>query len=170
MSLRVLIADDHGLVRKGLRQVLAIAPDIEVVGEAAHGQMLLERLQTLEVDVVLLDMGMPGMSGVDLIRKLTEGYPGVATLVVSMHDEGQIVTRAIRAGAAGYITKDADPELLVAAIRRVGGGGRFIDPAVVDCLVFPGAETPRAPHEQLSPREIQILELIAAGQIGRAHV
>jgi DNA-binding NarL/FixJ family response regulator len=163
LPLRTLIADDHGLVRSGLRQMLSLAPDVHVVGEAGNGAELLDLLDQQPADVALMDMAMPGESGVVLIRRLAQLHPRLAVLVVSMHDESQIVTRALRAGAVGYITKDADPELLIEAVRRVGRGGRFIDPALVDSVVFPPPEHLEAPHQLLSPRELQILEMIATG-------
>jgi len=163
MALRIVIADDHGLVRTGLRQVLSTAPDLQVVGEAANGSELRQLLCKVAADVVTLDMAMPGENGVTLIRSLVCDCPGIDIVVVSMHDEGQIVARALRAGAHGYVTKDADPELLIDAVRRVGAGGRFIDPALVDSVIFPALESDSAPHSQLSPRETQILERIAVG-------
>lgn len=162
--IRVLIADDHGLVRSGLRQVLATAADLQVVGEAADGTQLLQRLAELPADVVLLDLAMPGLAGVALIRRLRELHPAPALLVVSMHDEGPMVAHALRAGAAGYVTKDSDLDTLLAAVRRVAGGGRYIDPSLVDSVLFPAAAGDAPPHRALSPRETQILELIAAGQ------
>lgn len=162
--LRIAIADDHGLVRSGLRQVLSTTPDLRVVGEAASANELQRVMEREEIDVLLLDMAMPGESGVELIRRLSGERPSIAILVVSMHDEGQIVAHALKAGAVGYVTKDADPELLIEAVRRVGQGGHFIDPALVDSVIFPTVNAAGAPHEQLSPRETQIMEMIALGR------
>lgn len=159
----IVIADDHGLVRSGLRQLVEQTPDLCVSGEAANGAELLALLRQTPASLVLLDLTMPGLAGIDLIRRLHADHPRLPLLVLSMHNEGQIVTRALRSGAAGYVTKDCQPEMLVGAIRKLLGGGRFIDPALVDSVIFDAALEPGSPHDQLSPRERQILEMIAAG-------
>ncbi|MEW6704458.1 MAG: response regulator transcription factor [Pseudomonadota bacterium] len=160
---RVLIADDHAIVRGGLRRILATADDLAVVGEAASGAEALSLLAAGQADLLLLDLAMPGMNGVDLIRRVLQERPGLPILVLSMHNESQIVTSALRAGAAGYVTKDSDPEVLLAAVRKVASGGRYIDPSLVDSVVFHGANRETGPHEQLSARELQVLERIVAG-------
>jgi DNA-binding NarL/FixJ family response regulator len=163
--IRILIADDHAIVRGGLTQIVATTADIVVAGEATHGGDVLALLRRLPVDVLLLDMNMPGVSGADLIRQLHDLYPALPILVLSMHNEGQIITRALRAGAAGYVTKDSEPEILLAGIRKVAGGGRFIDPALVDSMVFDGADNDgEHPGALLTARELQVLTMIAQGQ------
>lgn len=160
---RVLLADDHGLVRHGLKRILAATDDLQVAGGASSGEETLAMVASTPADVLLLDMAMPGVSGIDLIRRIHQSESRLAILVLSMHNEAQIVTRALRAGAAGYITKAADPEDLVAAVRKVAGGGRFIDASLVDSVVFRSTGDEDSPHTQLSPRELQVLERVAAG-------
>jgi len=162
--IHVILTDDHAIVRSGLRQLLSSAPDIRVAGEAADGHGLLALLRGTPADIVLLDLSMPGLSGVDLIKRLQGEHPTLPVLVLSMHVEAQIVARVLRAGAAGYATKDCDSVALLNAVRKVAGGGRYIDPALVDSVVFSGNAGADTPHELLSPRELQVLERIAAGQ------
>jgi DNA-binding NarL/FixJ family response regulator len=164
--IKIILADDHHIVRQGLKQLLALAPDMSVVGEAANGQELLILLEMVKCDILLLDMTMPGLSGVDLIRKIKENFPSTSILVFSMHNESQLVSRAMKAGAVGYVTKDSDPEKLALALRKVANGGKYIDPMLVDELVrFQGFGLGNAtPHERLSEREFQIFQLLIAGK------
>lgn len=163
--IKILMADDHGIVREGMRHLFALTADIAVVAEAVNGGQVLERLQQGDFDVILLDMSMPGVSGVNLITRIRSYSPHIPILVLSMHNEPQIARRALNAGAAGYLTKDGEPEILVTAIRKVALGGRFVDPALAGQLVFetndPGQ---KAPHEQLTERECEILLLLAKGK------
>lgn len=159
----IVIADDHALVRNGLRQLIESTPGLRVVGEAADGADLLALLRRVSADLVLLDLSMPGLSGVDLIRRLLAERANLPILVLSMHNEVPIVARALKSGAAGYVTKDCHPETLVAALSKLLAGGRFIDPALVESVVFSaGLDTGEA-HDLLSPRERQIMEMIANG-------
>lgn len=162
--IRILIADDHAIVRGGLKQIIATTTDIVAAGEATHGAEVVEKLRNANVDLLLLDMTMPGMSGVDLVRTVRGINPALPILVLSMHNEGPVVSRALRAGASGYVTKDSDPGVLLSAIRKVAGGGRFIDPSLVDAIVFDLSDSDRAPHENLSERESQVLQMIIGGQ------
>lgn len=162
--IRVILADDHNIVRKGLRQILALAPDIEVVGEAGNGPQLLTLIAAIDCDIVLLDMTMPGLSGVEMIKRLRQLERSPLIVVLSMHNEGQLVTRALKAGAVGYVTKDSDPETLVAALRKVAKGGKYIDPSLVDEMVFDIGLDNRPPHEKLSDREFQIFQLLVDGK------
>lgn len=163
-TVRIIIADDHAIVRTGLRDIFARAPDMRIVAEADNGHALLEQLQRQPCDIVLQDMTMPGLSGIELLRRIRESHPQVPVLVLTMHNEGQVASRALKAGAAGYITKDSDPELLVAAVRKIIRGGNFIDPALVDKIVFDvGLQRGMLPHETLSEREAQIFRLLVAG-------
>lgn len=162
-TIKILLADDHSIVRHGLKQLMALTPDLEVVGEAANGQQVLALLGSC--DLLLLDLSMPSLSGVELIRRIAARDDAPRVLVLSMHNEAQLVSRAIKAGAAGYLTKDSDPETLIAAIRKVARGGRYIDPALVDTMVFEhGMGDERPPHERLSDREFQIFQLLVAGE------
>lgn len=162
--IRILIADDHAVVRGGLKQIVAMTSDIVVAAEATKASEVMDILQQVEFDLLLLDMAMPGSSGVELIGRLHVDRPSLPLLIFSMHNEGQIVARALKAGASGYVTKDSDPEVLLAAIRKVAGGGRFIDPALVDTMVFDVDKRDQSPHELLSEREFQVLHMIASGQ------
>jgi DNA-binding NarL/FixJ family response regulator len=162
--IRILIADNHAMVRGGLKQIIATTADIAVAGEAAQGAEVIEKLRVCRVELLLLDMTMPGISGVDLIRRVRTEHPELPILVLSIHNEVQVVARAVRAGATGYVTKDSDPEILLAAIRKLADGGRFIDPKLVDVMVFDAHSGVAAPHEVLSDREFQVLHLLAAGK------
>lgn len=163
--IRLIIADDHAIVRSGLKQLFNLTVDITVIGEAESGTQLLGFLQENAADLVLLDLNMPNLGGIEMIVSLRKQYPQLRILVLSMHNELQIVSRAIKAGASGYLTKDNDPETLLAAIRKLAGGGRFIDPRLAEKLAFEfdGIDQ-KKPHERLSEREFQILTMLASGK------
>jgi DNA-binding NarL/FixJ family response regulator len=163
--IRVVIADDHTIVREGLKQLLLAASDLEVAGEARDGTEVLERVRGSDFDVLLLDMSMPGRSGMELIRQVKTEKPKLRVLVLSMHAEHQYAVRAIRAGASGYLTKDSASRELVSAIRKVAGGGAFISAEVAEALALaamPQAEGP--PHASLSDREYQVFRLLVSGK------
>ncbi|MGF6293154.1 DNA-binding NarL/FixJ family response regulator [Paraburkholderia youngii] len=162
--IRILIADDHAIVRGGLRQIIATTSDIVVVAEAAQGSEVIDGLRSRAVDLLLLDMTMPGISGIVLIRRVRAEHPSLPVLVLSIHDEAQVASRALRAGATGYLTKDSDPEVLLAAIRKLAEGGRFLDPKLVDAMVFDTQRDDVPPHKVLSDREFQVLQMLAAGR------
>ena len=162
--IRVMIADDHAIVRGGLKQLFAVVKDIEVVGEAVNGAQVFDILRRTEADVLLLDLSMPGISGIDLITRLRTHFTELPILVLSMRNEPQVARQALKAGASGYLTKDNEPEMLVVAIRKTVAGGRFIDPLLAEQLVFDSEQSGIAPHEQLSAREMQILSLLARGR------
>jgi DNA-binding NarL/FixJ family response regulator len=163
--IRLVLADDHTIVREGLKQILAAAGEFEIVGEAADGHEALARVRSLDFDVLVLDMSMPGKSGIELIKQVRAEKPKLRMLVLSMHEEKQYAVRAIRAGAAGYLTKESAPKQLVEAIRKVAGGGAFISAEVAQDLAL-GAmpDAKGAPHEALSDREYQIFLMIARGK------
>ncbi|MEO6422520.1 MAG: response regulator transcription factor [Candidatus Nitrotoga sp.] len=160
--IRLIIADDHCIVRHGLKQILALTPDVMVMGESGDGDELLDVLEQTSCDLVLLDMNMPGLAGVGLIKRMRIERPDLPILVLSMHIEGQIASRALKAGASGYLTKDSDPEILIEAIRRVASGGRFVDAALIDMLVFDSDLESYALHVGLSAREFQVFLMIAS--------
>jgi DNA-binding NarL/FixJ family response regulator len=163
--IRILIADDHALVRGGLLQLFALAGDMEVVAQATHGGEVIDYLRHVACDVILLDMSMPGISGVDLIVRIKARAPGIPVLVLSMHNEALMARRALKAGASGYLTKDGDPETLLTAVRKVASGGRYIDPALAEQMVFQTeAGQLEHPHEQLSNRELSIFRLLVDGK------
>ena len=163
--IRVVIADDHQILREGLTQLLQAAGDLQVIAEAADGHQALELVRTRDFDVLLLDMSMPGKSGVDLIRQVKSERPRLRILVLSMHEEHQYAVRAIRAGASGYLTKESAAGELVAAIRKVAGGRAFISAEVAERLAheaMPHSEGP--PHTTLSDREFQVFRLLVNGR------
>lgn len=162
--INILIADDHAIVREGLKQLFAIYPDITVVAVATNGAETLETLRKTEVDLLLMDMTMPGIGGVELIERIKAQCPRLPVLVLSMHNEPQIARRALSAGAAGYLTKDSDPEVLLAAIRKVASGGRFIAPELAEAMVFAGDADQTDPYELLSDRELEILTKLVRGK------
>ncbi|BCA29004.1 response regulator [Metapseudomonas otitidis] len=160
---RILIADDHAIMRGGLKQLIEFDARLQVAAEAENGAQVLEQLRTGEFDLLLLDMSMPGLSGEDLISRVHGRYPRLPILVLSMHNEAQIAQRALRAGANGYLTKDHNPETLLAAIHRVAGGGRYLDPRIAEQLAFASSSPTDDAAAQLSDREFQILRLLAQG-------
>lgn len=163
--IKLIIADDHAIVREGLRQLFALCADIAVADVAVNGAQLLEMLRKDEADLLLLDMTMPGIHGLELIGRIRAQNARLPILVLSMHNEPQIARRALIAGASGYLTKDSDPEVLLAAIRKVASGGRFIAPELAEALAFDAGDgEQRAPHELLSEREFHILNLLIRGR------
>jgi two-component system uhpT operon response regulator UhpA len=162
--IRVVVTEDHAIVREGIKQLIGLAKDLQVVGEASTVEQLLDTLRHTPCDVVLLDISMPGSSGLEAIPRIRALAPAPAILMLSMHDEAQMAARALKAGAAGYATKDSDPALLLTAIRRVAGGGRYIDPALADRMVFEVGLTDARPlHTLLSEREFSVFERLAQG-------
>jgi len=163
--IRIVVADDHTIVREGLKQVLSAASDLSVVGEAQTGHEVIERVRALEFDVLLLDMSMPGKSGIELIKQVRGEKPKLRILVLSMHQEQQYAVRAIKAGASGYLTKDSASAQLVLAIRKVAAGGAFITEVVAEQLAL-GAmpQTEGLPHSALSDREFHVFQLLVSGK------
>ncbi len=162
--IRILIADDHKIVREGLKQLLACENGLVVAGEAANGLEALKQLREQPFDVALMDMSMPGRSGIELIKQIKSEKPKLAILVLSMHKEEQYAVRALKAGAAGYLTKESASDQLVAAIRKVAGGGAFISVSVAERLALElGSNHDTAPHTRLSDREYQIFRMIVSG-------
>ena len=163
--IRVLLADDHAVVRAGLKEILADTGDIEVAGEATNGQEVLAQVRGQDFDVAVLDMSMPGRSGIDLIKLVKGEKPRLRILILSMHSEQQYAVRAVKAGASGYLTKESAADELVAAIRRIAAGGAYVSPETAERLVLESASRAgAAPHTLLSDREFQVFQLIAAGQ------
>lgn len=166
--IRVLLADDHPVVRAGLRQILGDAPDIHVVGEAADGPTVLHEVDATRPDVVLLDITMPGAAFLTLLGNLKRNHPQLAVLVLSVHSEDQYAVRAFQAGAAGYVSKERSPELLIAAIRKVARGGHAVPEAIAERLVTRlGSKGGVERHESLSQREYEVLCLLASGRTVR---
>jgi len=162
--IRVLLADDHGLVREGLRGILAKGVDIEVAAEAANGDEVLALVKKQEFDLALLDLSMPGLSGLALIKRLKIEKPKLRILVLSMHGESQYAARALKAGASGYLTKDSAAAQLLGAIRKIAAGGVHISEAAAAQLIGQSSTDDAAPHLTLSDREYEILRRIVAGR------
>jgi len=163
--IRIVLADDHLIVRRGLKQILGEEADFQVVGEAADGNEALKRVREDAFDVLVLDMSMPGRSGIELIKLIKDEKPKLPILILTMHQEEQYAVRAIKSGAKGYLTKESAPEQLVSAIHKLASGGVFITPTVAERLAMDfGASEDEAPHKQLSDREYQIFEMIVAGK------
>lgn len=163
--IRVLVADDHIVVRSGLKQLFSVMGDVTVAGEAASGEEVLTALRDGQFDLVLLDLTMPGLSGINLISRIRSIYEQLPILVLSMHNELQIAKRVLQAGASGYVTKGSGQEVLMSAVRKVVAGGRFVDPTIAEQMMFEKApEGDAAPHERLSERELHILKLFAKGR------
>lgn len=162
--IRVLLADDHVLMREGLKQLLSFSGDIIVAGEATSGEEVLQRLKEDTFNIVLLDISMPGLHGVDLIATICEDARNPPVLVLTMHGEPQIAKRKVAAGAAGYLTKNCPPGMLEEAIRKVASGGRYILPELAERMIFLAPDTvAAAAHARLSTQELRILKLLAKG-------
>lgn len=164
--IRVLIVDDHAILRAGLRHILAEQGDIEVAGEAGNGQEALAKVQAGAWDAMVLDMSMPGKSGIELIKQIKQTAPKLPVLILSMHKEDVYAVRALKAGASGYLCKDDAEGQLVTALRKVAGGGLYIGTAVAEKLavgMLEGSRGDALPHTRLSDREYQVFQLIAAG-------
>lgn len=163
--IKILIADDHAIVREGLKQIVADIPDMVVVDEASSGQEVLNKVWKNDHDVVLLDIAMPGRSGLDILGELKSQKPEIPVLVLSMYPEEQYAVRVLKAGASGYLTKESVPEELIAAIRKVSLGGKYVSSSLAEKLAFDlttGAEKPL--HQALSDREYQVMCMIASGK------
>ena len=163
--IKIVIADDHPVVRAGLKQILADATDIEVVGEAGDGHEVIKLIREGGVDVVLLDITMPGLMGLDALKQMSVENPKLPILVLSMHPEEQYAVRVLKAGASGYLTKAAAPDQLIGAIRKVYRGGRYVSSALAEKLAL-GLRSGATglPHETLSDREYQVLCSISSGK------
>ena len=162
---RVLIADDHPVVRQGLRQILTSDPDVRVVGEARDGDEALAMAHSVEWDVAVLDYSMPGRGGVDLLAAVKHDYPDRPVLILSIYPEDPHGMRALKAGAAGYITKESAGEELTAAVKKVVGGGRYVSASLAEKLAARlTPEQDRPPHERLSDREYRVMWLLASGR------
>jgi DNA-binding NarL/FixJ family response regulator len=163
--IRVLIADDHAVVRRGLRDLLSDTSDVEVAAEAASSAEALERVRQQAFDVAVLDLSLPGRGGLDLLAEVKAERPGLPVLILTMHPEDQYAVRALKAGAAGYVTKESAPEVLVDAVRRVAAGGRYVSAALAEKLALHvGEARGREPHEALSDREFQVFRRLASGR------
>ena len=164
--IRVLIADDHIVVREGLARILTSSGDIEAAAMASSGASALDLIRKKDFDVVLMDMSMPGMNGLDALKQIKAERPDLPVLLLSMHPEDQYALRCIKAGASGYLNKAGEKTELLTAIRRAADGKKFITPAVSECIASQIQENgeEETPHQQLSDREFHVFKLIAQGQ------
>ncbi len=164
-KIRILIADDHPIVRAGFKQVLSETPDMQVTDEAGNGQEAMACVRKKKLDVVLLDISMPGRSGLEVLKELKDEKPKLPVLILSMYPEEQYAIRALRAGASGYLTKASAPNELISAIRKVAEGGKYVSATLGERLTeFLGTDMTRPPHELLSDREYQVMLMIASGK------
>lgn len=163
--IRILIADDHAIVRQGLKQILEESREMTIVAEHANGADALRWIRANECDVVLLDIAMPGMNGIDALKQLHEEKPKLPILILSIYPEDQYAVRLIKAGAAGYLTKESAPEVVVEAVNHVAAGKKYISQAVAEMLANEfGTPEGKLPHETLSDREYQIFRLLSSAR------
>jgi DNA-binding NarL/FixJ family response regulator len=163
--LKILIADDHPILRQGIKQIIEEAPDMEVTGEASNGAEVLTKVYNNSFDIIVLDITMPGRSGLEALKQLKKEKPKTPVIILSMHPEEQYAVRALKAGASGYLTKASAPEELVTAIRKVAQGGKYISATLAEILASDlGADSKKQPHETLSNREYQVLCMISSGK------
>jgi DNA-binding NarL/FixJ family response regulator len=167
--IRVLLADDHSIVRAGLRRIVEESGDMEVIAEASNGREAIRLVHDELPDVAVIDISMPGLDGLEVVSQLQRHYPELPILILTMHEEGQYVVRAIQAGARGYITKQSAPEQLVRAIRKVFSGSRYLTDEAAEALALQVARGSReqSPLDSLSMRELQVLRRLAMGHTNR---
>ena len=162
--IKIIIADDHPLFRRGLKHALEETPDIEVIGEASNGDSLLSMIKSDNLDMVLLDISMPGKSGLDLLKQLKSEYSKLPILILSVYPEEQYAVRFIKAGASGYLTKESAAEKLAEAIRKIAAGGKYASTAIIEKLAFDFSDSDKPLHETLSDREYQVFGMISIGK------
>jgi len=166
--IKVLIADDHAIVRRGLQQILDETADLQFVDEAVDGFEVLEKIRSIDVDILVLDISLPGINGLDVLKQIHQEMPRFPVLVLSIFSEDQYAMRVLKAGARGYLSKESAPEELVVALRRIAGGGRYVSAYMAEKLALEfaggGNAVGKLPHERLSDREYQVLCLIASGK------
>ena len=163
--IKILIADDHPIVRQGLKEIIEVTPDMMVGDEASNGQEALEKVRKNDFDVVLLDISMPGRSGLDILKELKSEKPELSVLILSMHPEEQYAVRVLKAGASGYLTKESAPDELIAAIRKTSKGRKYIPSSLAEKLaLYLEIDDERPLHETLSDREYEVMRMIASGK------
>lgn len=162
--INILIADDHAIVREGLRRIISLDPGMKVLAEAVNGVEVLERLKENTVDVVVLDISMPGRNGLETLKDLRRLYPSVAVIVLSMHPQDQYAVRVIKAGAAAYLSKETASDELITAIRKASQGEKYISPEVADLFAEYIVRGHDRPHKSLSDREFEVFKMIGSGK------
>ena len=167
--IKVLLADDHSIVREGLRRVLEDSNEIKVIAEAPDGETAFDKALSVQPDVAVIDISMPGMDGLEVVARLSAYTPEIPVLILTMHEEEQYVIRAIEAGAMGYVTKQSAPEQLVAAVKKIHAGGRYLTEKASDALALRvlRGNTNKSLTESLSMRELQVLRKLATGSTNR---
>ncbi|GMW00276.1 MAG: DNA-binding response regulator [Candidatus Hydrogenedentota bacterium] len=161
---KILVADDHAVVRKGIIQILEATPDLSVEGEASNGAEMIELVRSQEWDALIMDLHMPGVGGIDLLRQVNALRPKLPVLILTVQPEDVYAKRLLQAGAAGYLTKESVTDELLTAVRKICSGGRFVSQSLAEKLFFSKeGENGRAPHEALSDREFEVLRLLASG-------
>ncbi len=167
--IKVLLADDHSIVRAGLRRIVEESGDMEVIAEAADGRAALRLVQETSPDVAVIDISMPGLDGLEVVSQLHAHWPDLPILILTMHEEGQYVVRAIQAGAMGYMTKQSAPEQLLKAIRKIYQGNRYLTDEAAETLALRIAKGSgeQSPLDSLSMRELQVLRRLALGHTNR---
>lgn len=163
-KIKIIIADDHPLFRRGLKHAIEETSDIEVIGESCNGEDLLSLIRDSKPNIILLDIAMPGKSGLDLLKQLKNEHPKLPILILSVYPEEQYAIRFLKAGASGYLTKESVAEKLAEAIRKIVGGGKYASPEVIEKLAFDFSNSDKAPHETLSDREFQVFGMISIGK------
>lgn len=163
--INILIADDHPFIRQGLKKVLETSKDMLVLDEAANGNEVLDKLRGHKFDVIILDISMPGESGLELIKTLKKEFPRLAVLVLSAYPEEQYALRALKSGASGYLTKEAATAELIGAIHKISSGGKYISASIAESLAFAiESDSEKLPHEKLSNREYEVMLMIASAK------
>lgn len=164
MMIKILVVDDHTIVREGLKQILAESPGMVVAGEASSGQEVLQKIRQQTFDLIVMDISLPDRNGLEILEQVKIISPKMPVLILSMHAEEQYATRAFKAGASGYLTKESASEQLISAIQKVAQGGKYVSPGLAEKLVFELVKDSQKPlHEILSDRELQVLCLLASG-------
>jgi two-component system invasion response regulator UvrY len=163
-KIKILIADDHPLFRQGLKNAFSETPDIEVVDEAESGNDVLGKVREHDLSLVLLDISIPGKSGLEVLKQLKAEHPKIPVLILSVNPENQYAVRFIKAGASGYLTKESSVDTLLEAVRKVAQGGHYASAEITEKLAFDFLNTDKPPHELLSDREYQVFSMIATGK------
>lgn len=164
--MKIIIADDHALIRKGLKEILQQVEGLILLDEAVNGHELLEKISKNDYDIIVLDISMPGKSGLDVLKDLRRVKPEIPVLILSVYPEDQYAIRVLKAGASGYLTKDSAPDDLIVAIKKIISGGKYVSPSLAEKLVAEVKSSGgiKQLHENLSDREFQVMKMLAAGK------
>lgn len=164
--MKIIIADDHALIRKGLKEILQQVKGLVLLDEAENGLELLQKISIKDYDIIVLDISMPGKSGLDILKDIRQIKPDIPVLILSVYPEEQYAIRVLKAGASGYLTKDSAPDDLINAIKKIVNGGKYISPSLAEILAaeFKSGGVIKQLHEYLSDREFQVMKMLAAGK------